>query len=40
MSGLSEVLISGDEQASWGLLLNFTTGLVCDLLMVACNGDT
>lgn len=40
MSGLSEVFISEDEQESWGLLLNFTTGLVCDLLMVACNGDT
>ena len=40
ISGLSEVLVSGDEQESWGLLLNFTTGLVCDLLIVACNGDT
>lgn len=40
ISGLSEDLISGDEQESWGLLLNFTTGLVCDLLIVACNGDT
>lgn len=40
ISVLSEFLVSEDEQESWGLLLNFTTGLVCDLLMVACNGVT
>lgn len=40
MSGLSEVLMSGEEQESWGLLLNFTTGLVWDLLIVAWSGDT
>lgn len=32
--------MTGDEQDSLGLLLNFTTGLVCDLLIVACKGDT
>lgn len=40
MSGLSEVFMSEEEQESWGLLLNLTTGLVWDLLMVACSGDT
>lgn len=32
--------MTGDEQESLGLLLNFTTGLVCDLLIVACKGET